>query len=112
MIVLIFIFLLKNKIKYCNSFCNICKSITCKEIYSLPKILTIILSNNDNNNYNFVLQDELNLIHFSKKVPNNSEGKYKLICILCKNIYNDEFVIVLIQITVYGILIQTDILKM
>ena len=82
MIVLIFIFLLKNKIKYCNSFCNICKSITCKEIYSLPKILTIILSNNDNNNYNFVLQDELNLIHFSKKVPNNSEGKYKLICIL------------------------------
>ena len=82
----------QNKIKYCNSFCNICKSFTCKEIFTLPNILTIILSNNDNNNYNFVLQDELNLNNFSKKVPNNSEGKYMLISILCKNIYNDEFI--------------------
>ena len=88
-----FYFMNQNK-KYSNSYCNICNSFSTKEesysINLLPNTLTIILTNNDN--CNLILQDELNMINYSMIIPNNSEGKYMLISILFKNIYNEEFI--------------------
>ena len=82
------IFKIKEKL-YCNSCFTFSKSEKLS-IYSLPKILTLILSNN-NNNFNFVLQDEI----FLKKYTLNSsdDSKYNLISILCQLNFNDKFIL-------------------
>ena len=93
-----FYFIYQNKKIFNNSYCNLCNLNSYKEelrsILSLPNILTIILSNNEDDDYNcnFILQDELNLKNLAINLPDNSEGKYRLISILCKKIDNDEFI--------------------
>ena len=86
-----YVFCQKNKSSY-NSFCNYCYIYTIKNesfsILSLPKILTIVLSNNDEK-YNFILQDELNLIQY---INYPSNAIYKLISVLCINTYNQKFI--------------------
>ena len=86
-----------NDKKYYKEYCNNClsntKQVIVKNIFILPKILTIILSNSDN--YNFILQDQIDLKQYVKKSNDNSI--YYLVCILCKIIYNGKFIIYFIN---------------
>ena len=75
-----------------NLFCNLCFTSSKSEtlsVLSLPNILTIILSNN--NNLNFVLQDEIVLKKYS--FYSFDDCKYCLISILCQLNFNDKFVL-------------------
>ena len=81
-----------------REFCINCKQnsyISQYYIFELPDILPIIFSSN--NNYNFVLQDKINLKKYERnglfKNKDNSDIKnYKLISILCQFIYNQKFI--------------------
>ena len=78
------------KFKTNNIFCNNCFTIykyKSMRIFSLPKIFTIILTNND---YNFIIQEELDLNKYVIKVQENMA--YYLISILCK-INSNEFIL-------------------
>jgi len=85
-----YVFGKKNK-KY-QSYCNNCYTFTIKYeydfIYMLPNILSIVLSNNDN--FNFVLHDELDLKQYSKHWE--KDGIYSIISILCQTIYNKKYI--------------------
>ena len=54
-----------------------------KSICISPEILTIILSDFDNND--FIIENKLYLKHYVSYYPENSEGEYYLISILCRN---------------------------
>ena len=75
---------LQNNRKTFISFCNSCKSYGNQSMYNYiddtPKILALILSNNDEN-CNINLQDELNL---DKYIENSGYKKYLLISVLCQ----------------------------
>ena len=78
------------KFKTNNIFCNNCFTIykyKSMRIFSLPKIFTIILTNND---YNFIIQEELDLNKYAIKAQENMA--YYLISILCK-INSNEFIL-------------------
>ena len=75
---------------YCNNCCMNTYYNEIFNIYSLPSILTIELSNNEN--CNFILQDELDLQNCTVYYPEKSEGIYKLISILCQISYNEKFI--------------------
>ena len=74
-----------------QSYCNRCYFFTQKynynSIFSLSSILTIILS--ENNNYNFIIEDELDLKQYLEKNKNNC--KYLLVSVLCQICYNKKF---------------------
>ena len=73
-------------------YCNSCLTTYKRQklsIYSFPNILTILLSNNDN--YNFVLQDEINLKNYSLK--SCDDDIYCLVSILCKINYNGKYIL-------------------
>ena len=75
-----------------QSYCNNCYISTIhyefNNIYMLPKILSIILSNNQN--FNFVLNDELDLKKYSKNYE--GDGVYSIVSILCQKIYNKKYI--------------------
>ena len=78
------------KLKINNLFCNNClinRKYQSMKIFSLSNIFTIILSNN---NYNFIIQDEIDLTKYAC----NYDGKmeYSLISILCQ-INQKEFIL-------------------
>jgi hypothetical protein len=73
---------------YCQCF-NAQKN-NVNSIFSLPNVLTISLSNN-NNNCNFIIEDELDLRQYVKIDVDNSV--YLLTAILCQNSYNKKFII-------------------
>ena len=78
------------KFKTSNIFCNNCFTIfkyQSMRIFSLPKIFTIILTNND---YNFIIQEELDLNKYAITAQENMV--YYLISILCK-INSNEFIL-------------------
>ena len=58
-------------------------------IYFSPKILTIVLSEFEG--YDFVLENKLDLKTYANDYPENSEGVYNLISILCRNRNNNKF---------------------
>ena len=73
-----------------NFYCQLCglntQKYIKKQFYSLPKVLTIILKNNDGS---FKLDDEINLnkyTHFS------GNFNYYLIAIMCKYNYNNNYI--------------------
>ncbi len=72
--------------KYCNQN-TIHNQIT--NIYLLPDILSLDLSDKDENN--IILENELNLKEYTTKLENN-KGIYVLISILCKNNYNSKLI--------------------
>lgn len=79
------------KIKYLKNNCLYCES--CNQlvnfeynIFSLPNIITISLSNNGK--ANFILQNQIDLNKYAKKSDNNS---YYLISALCKNTFTNHF---------------------
>ena len=80
----------KNK-KYCQH-CNRC-FLDCyfyeyKIIYTLPTIITIVLSNNYENN--FIIYDQINLENYVKK---KGDGViYNIVSILCQMTYNGKFI--------------------
>ena len=79
----------KNK-KY--AFCKSCGKIIPKVKLSIcifPKILTIILSNFDN--YDFIIENKLDLKNYANNFPNSNEGIYNLISILCRNKNNNKY---------------------
>lgn len=75
-------------------FCNVCGMNTYYDdiynIYSLPNILSLEFSNNEKSN--FVLQDELNLQKCTQFYPENSNGIYKLVSIICQISHNMKFI--------------------
>ena len=76
-----------------NSYCENCNGHTVKEertsIFSLTNIITIVLADNNDNDY-FILEDEIDSKNY---VINGSENeKYNLISMLCKIIYNGKFI--------------------
>ena len=75
-----------------ESYCNCCflktQKVKYNSIFLLPYILTIILSNNDN--YNFIIDDELDLKQY---INNRYNSSYYLISILCQISYNKQFII-------------------
>ena len=74
-----------------DSYCKNCHQNTAKAkfyIYKSPKILTILLSDFDN--YDFVIENKLDLNNYSLNFPGNGEGIYYLISILCRNKNNNN----------------------
>jgi hypothetical protein len=59
-------------------------------IYSLPKILTVVLSQTDK--INFILHHEINLKEYTNKFSNNNDSSYLLISIFCQMSYNKKFI--------------------
>jgi hypothetical protein len=59
-------------------------------IYSLPKILTVVLSQTDK--INFILHHEINLKEYTNKFTNNNDSSYLLISIFCQMSYNKKFI--------------------
>ena len=59
-------------------------------IYSLPEILTIVLSQTDK--CNFILHHEINLKEYSNNFSNNNNTSYILTSILCQMSYNKKFI--------------------
>ena len=57
------------------------------QFYSLPKILTIILNNNDGNIF---INDKIDLTNYTYKKENNN---YYLIAILCKYYFNNIYIL-------------------
>ena len=86
-----FYFALKQKFKTNGILCSSCLT-NCKtqlfSLYSLPNILTIILSNNENCIFN--IQDEIDLSKYSPQ--SSGKKKYLLISILCQ-IKNKDFIL-------------------
>ena len=82
-----------NEKKCIYSKCNICFQFTnkfeTKSIFSLPNILSIVLSNNLNDN--FILQEKLKLKKYCKNIKDN--GEYYLISLICRVGNNGPFVI-------------------
>lgn len=82
----------ENNKKY-ESYCNYCflntQQCEFSLIYSLPKILTIILSNYKD--CNFIIKDELDLKDYAINCV--YEPIYYLISILCQISYNEKFII-------------------
>ena len=81
----------KYNINY-NQYCNSCLTYYKSQklsILSFPNILTIILSNNDN--YNFNLQDEIDLKRCC--LQSSGDSIYCLVSILCKTNYNGKFIL-------------------
>jgi len=78
--------------KFYNSFCEKCSGITPKEeiasIYVLPDIITIILTDNNDNDY-FMFEDEIYLKNYEL---NKREKKSYLVSILCQIAYNGKFI--------------------
>ena len=75
-----------------DSCCKNCLQNTAKVkfyIYKCPKILTIILSDFDN--YDFNIENKLDLKNYANYFPDNSEGIYNLISILCQNKNNNKY---------------------
>lgn len=76
--------------KKIQSYCPLCNFNTQKFIqkrfYTPPKVLTIILNNNEKGN--FFIHDEINLSKYSYY---NGNQKYVLISILCKLSYDDKY---------------------
>ena len=86
-----FNYALKQKFKTNGIFCNSCQTYYKSQLfslYSLPYILTIILSNNEN--CTFKIQDEIDLSKYSPQ--SQGEKKYLLISILCQN-KNKDFIL-------------------
>ena len=85
-----YFFLSQNK-KF-QSKCNYCQipsiHFQSKYIHSVANILTIILFNNDN--FNFILEDEIDLVRYSHNSV--GDGKYCIVSILCQLIYNGKFI--------------------
>ena len=82
-------FLIKNNLSCSFKTCKLCFSNTANQLislFSLPNVLTVILSNSQN--YNFILQNEINLKQFSKNAP--EEGEYLLMSVLCQINYNNN----------------------
>ena len=75
---------LKNNCLYCDS-CNQLVNFE-NNIFSLPNIITITLSNNGK--ANFILQNEIDLNKYAKKSDNSS---YYLISALCKSTFTNHF---------------------
>ena len=77
--------------KIYKEFCNFCftnsQKIKNNSIYSLPDILTIVLSNYED--CNFIINNELDL---SQYVMNNEKKIYYIIGILCQISYNGQFI--------------------
>ena len=69
----------------CLQSANVIKT---NSIFSLPYILSIVLSNNDSNN--FILETKLNLKKYSYNC--NGDGVYYLISVICKLNSNGQFV--------------------
>ena len=88
-----FYFTFCENIKIFESYCDCCRLFTKKMnnnlIKYLPNILTMILSNNEN--CNIILNSVLDLKNYANTSLN--DGKYYLISILCKIIYNEKFII-------------------
>lgn len=84
---------IKNCKKQYHYDCYICfqmaSKFETKSIFSLPNILSLVLSNNSNNN--FIFQEKLNLKKYCKKIKNSAE--YYLISIICRFDYNGQFAI-------------------
>ena len=59
-------------------------------IYSLPEILTIVLSQTDK--CNFILHHEINLKEYTTNFSNNNNCSYLLTSILCQMSYNKKFI--------------------
>ena len=59
-------------------------------IYSLPNILSIVLSQTDK--CNFVLHHEINLKEYTTNFSNNNDCSYLLTSILCQMSYNRKFI--------------------
>ena len=82
----------KNNKKY-ESYCNYCflntQQCEFSLIYSLPNILTIILSNYED--CNFIIKDELDLKDYTINCV--KEPIYYLISILCQISYSEKFII-------------------
>jgi len=57
------------------------------KFYSLPRVLTIIINNE---NGNFIINDEINLSRYTYKKDNHD---YYLIAMLCKYSYNDKLIL-------------------
>ena len=67
-----------------NLICNKCLKKEIKQKFSIficPKILTILLKDFDN--YNYIIEDEIDLKQYAINYIPKSEGIYKLISILC-----------------------------
>ena len=82
-------FLIKNNLSCSFKTCKLCFSNTANQLislFSLPNVLTVILSNSQN--YNFILQNEINLKQFSNNAP--EEGIYLLMSVLCQINYNNN----------------------
>ena len=81
----------KKQKKY-YQYCNKCYFKTLfyeiKKICLLPTIITIILSNNDDNF--FIIYDEINLKNYEEK--NVDDGLYYIVSILCQMTYNGKFI--------------------
>ena len=75
-----------------NLNCEKCSSNSKYEIlsiYSLPNILTLVLSNFEN--YNFYIQDKIDLKNYC--LHSLEDSTYLLVSILCKFSYNDKFIL-------------------
>ena len=88
-----FNYLFNNYCNYNNSYCENCNSRTVKEertsIFFLPNIITIVLTDNNDNDY-FILEDEIDLKNYVINVTGNE--KYNLISMLCIINYNGKFI--------------------
>ena len=81
-----------SKQKITMSACERCNFYTSKiqkkYIYTLPRILTIVLKISDN--YNFFLLDDLNLKTFA--IDKTIENIYHIVSILCQLMYNKKYI--------------------
>ena len=88
-----FNYLFNNYYNNYNSYCENCNDNTVKKesysIFSLPNIITIVLNDNNDNDY-FILEDKIDLKNYVIKVSGNEI--YNLISILCKISYNGKFI--------------------
>ena len=88
-----FNYLFMNYYNKYNSYCENCNGNTDKKesysIFSLPNIITIVLNDNNDNDY-FILEDKIDLKNYVIKVSGNEI--YNLISILCKISYNGKFI--------------------
>ena len=82
-------FVVKNNLSCSLKTCKLCFSNVANQfisLFSLPNVLTIIWSNSQN--YNFILQNAINLKQFSNNAP--EEGIYLLMSVLCQINYNNN----------------------
>ena len=87
-----FNYYLMKECKGYNLNCEKCSSNSKYEIlsiYSLPNILTLVLSNFEN--YNFDIQDKIDLKNYC--LHSLEDSTYLLVSILCKFSYNDKFIL-------------------